>query len=90
MVRNLLELLPYVHLGPYSRIVYLDNSIEFFLKVIMCQPRDWNAGAFRKILHGEPTPFVPSSLFQLHPNATLYATNEAMRPTKPEIRVYNK
>ena len=29
----------------------------------MCQPRDWNAGAFRKILHGEPTPFVPSSLF---------------------------
>lgn len=56
----------------------------------MCQPRDWNAGAFRKILHGEPTPFVPSSLFQLHPNATLYATNETMRPTKPEIRVYNK
>lgn len=59
-------------------------------KVIMCQPRDWNAGALRKILHGDPTAKVPCSLFQNHPNAVLYATRVAMQPTKPEIRVYNK
>ncbi len=59
-------------------------------KVIMCQPRDWNAGASRKILHGTPTAKVPCSLFQSHPDATLFATREALQPTKPEIRVYNK
>lgn len=59
-------------------------------KVLMCQPRDWNAGALRKILHGEPTPLVPCSLFQYHPDATLFATYAAMQPTKPEIRIYNK
>ena len=65
---------------------------EIFMakKIIMCQPRDWNAGALRKILHGEPTSKVPCSLFQNHNNAVLYATTVAMQPTKPEIRVYNK
>ncbi len=59
-------------------------------KVIMCQPRDWNAGVSRKILHGTPTAKVPCTLFQSHPDATLFATREALQPTKPEIRVYNK
>lgn len=65
---------------------------EIFMakKIIMCQPRDWNAGASRKILHGEPTAKVPCSLFQAHKDATLFATREALLPTKPEIRVYNK
>ena len=65
---------------------------EMFMarKVRMCQPRDWNAGALRKILHGEPTPAVPCSLFASHPDAMLYAARVALAPTKPEIRVYNK
>ena len=65
---------------------------EMFMakKVRMCMPRDWNAGALRKILHGEVTPKVPCSLFQKHPDAMLYATSVALDSPIPEIRVYNK
>lgn len=65
---------------------------EMFMakKVRMCMPRDWNAGALRKILHGEVTPKVPCSLFQKHPDAMLYATRVALDSPIPEIRVYNK
>lgn len=59
-------------------------------KVRMCMPRDWNAGALRKILHGEITAKVPCSLFQLHPDAKLYAADVALASPVPEIRVYNK
>ena len=65
---------------------------EMFMakKVRMCMPRDWNAGALRKILHGEITAKVPSSLFQNHPDAMIYATRDACVSPVPEIRVYNK
>ena len=65
---------------------------EIFMakKVRMCMPRDWNAGALRKILHGEVTARVPCSLFQLHPDAKLYAAEVALASPVPEIRVYNK
>ena len=59
-------------------------------KVIMCMPRDWNAGALRKVLHGEITAKVPCSLFQLHDDAMLYAADVALQSPIPEIRVYNK
>ena len=59
-------------------------------KVIMIMPRDWNAGALRKILHGEVTASVPCSLFQNHPDATVYTLTEATKCPIPEIRVYNK
>lgn len=59
-------------------------------KVRMCMPREWNAGALRKILHGEVTCHVPCSLFQLHPDAVLYAANVALKKPIPEIVVYNK
>lgn len=59
-------------------------------KVIMIMPRDWNAGALRKILHGEITARVPCSLFRQHPNAHLYALGAATKNPIPEIRVYNK
>ena len=59
-------------------------------KVIMIMPRDWNAGALRKILHGEITASVPCSLFRRHPNATIYTLTEATKCPIPEIRVYNK
>lgn len=59
-------------------------------KVIMCMPRDWNAAALRKVLHGEITANVPCSLFQKHPDATLYAAAVATACPIPEIRVYNK
>lgn len=59
-------------------------------KVRMCMPRDWNAGALRKILHGDITPKVPCSLFNLHEDAVLYAAREALKAPVPEIRVYNK
>ena len=59
-------------------------------KVRMCMPRDWNAGALRKVLHGEITAKVPCSLFQLHPDAKLYAANVALASPVPEIRIYNK
>ena len=65
---------------------------EMFMakKVRMCMPRDWNAGALRKILHGEVTAKVPCSLFQKHPDAKLYAAAVALESPTPEIRVYNK
>lgn len=59
-------------------------------KVRMCMPRDWNAGALRKILHGDITAKVPCSLFQNHPDAKLYAAEVALTSPIPEIRVYNK
>lgn len=59
-------------------------------KVRMCMPRDWNAGALRKILHGDITCKVPCSLFQLHPDAKLYAADVALASPIPEIRIYNK
>ena len=65
---------------------------EMFMakKVRMCMPRDWNAGALRKVLHGEITAKVPCSLFQKHPDAMLYAASVALNSPIPEIRVYNK
>lgn len=59
-------------------------------KIIMIMPRDWNAGALRKILHGEITAKVPCSLFRNHPDATIYTIAEAVKCPIPEIRVYNK
>jgi glucosamine-6-phosphate deaminase len=59
-------------------------------KVRMCMPRDWNAGALRKVLHGPVTCRVPSSLFQEHPDAKLYAAAVALRSPEPAIRLYNK
>ena len=59
-------------------------------KVRMCMPRDWNAGALRKVLHGDITAKVPCSLFRLHPDAMLYAAEVALNAPVPEIRVYNK
>lgn len=65
---------------------------EMFMadKVRMCMPRDWNAGALRKVLHGDVTAKVPCSLFQLHKDAVLYAAEVALQSPVPEIRVYNK
>ncbi len=59
-------------------------------KVRMCMPRDWNAAALRKILHGPVTAFVPCSLFQNHPDAMIYASRVATACPVAEIRVYNK
>lgn len=59
-------------------------------KVRMCMPRDWNAAALRKILHGEITASVPCSLFQNHPDAMIYAAQVATSCPVPAIRVYNK
>lgn len=59
-------------------------------KVRMCMPRDWNAAALRKILHGPVTASVPCSLFQNHPDAMIYASSVATQCPVPEIRVYNK
>lgn len=59
-------------------------------KIRMCMPRDWNAGALRKILHGPQTANVPCSLFNRHPDAVLYAARTALVSPAPEIRIYNK
>ena len=59
-------------------------------KVRMCMPRDGNAAALRKVLHGGISARVPCSLFQNHPDATLYAAKVATACPIPEIRVYNK
>ena len=59
-------------------------------KIIMIMPRDWNAGALRKILHGDITCCVPCSLFRNHKDATIYTLTEATKCPIPEIRVYNK
>ena len=65
---------------------------EMFMakKVRMCMPRDWNAGALRRVLSGKVDCHVPCSLFQNHPDAVLFATREALKAPVPEIRVYNK
>ncbi|MBQ4259476.1 MAG: glucosamine-6-phosphate isomerase [Lachnospiraceae bacterium] len=65
---------------------------EMFMakKVRMCMPRDWNAGALRKVLHGDVTAKVPCSLFQMHKDAKLYAADVALQSPIPEIRIYNK
>jgi len=65
---------------------------EIFMakKVRMCMPRDWNAGALRKILHGPVSCHIPSSLFQNHPDAKIYAAAVATVCPIPAIRVYNK
>ena len=65
---------------------------EMFMarKVRMIMPRDWNAGALRKILHGEITAKVPCSLFRDHSDAMIYTLTEALKCPIPEIRVYNK
>lgn len=65
---------------------------EMFMakKVRMCMPRDWNAGALRKVLHGDVTAKVPCSLFQMHKDAKLYASDVALQSPIPEIRIYNK
>ena len=65
---------------------------EMFMakKVRMCMPRDWNAGALRKVLHGEITANVPCSLFRNHSDAKLYAAKVALASPIPEIRIYNK
>jgi glucosamine-6-phosphate deaminase len=59
-------------------------------KVRMCMPRDWNAGALRKVLHGEITCKVPCSLMNNHPDAVLYAARVALECPVPAIRIYNK
>ena len=59
-------------------------------KVRMCMPRDWNAGALRKVLHGPVDCHVPCSLFQNHPDAKLFAARPALASPVPEIRIYNK
>lgn len=59
-------------------------------KVRMCMPRDWNAAALRKVLHGPVTASVPCSLFQNHPDAMLYAAAVALECPVSKIRVYNK
>lgn len=59
-------------------------------RIIMIMPRDWNAGALRKVLHGDITCRVPCSLFRNHPNANIYTIKEATACPIPEIRVYNK
>ncbi len=65
---------------------------EMFMakKVRMCMPRDWNAGALRKILHGGESASVPCSLFNRHPDAMIYAARVATASPIPEIRIYNK
>ncbi len=65
---------------------------EMFMakKVRMLMPRDWNAGALRKILHGGETPAVPCSLFARHPDAMIYCARVATESPVPEIRIYNK
>lgn len=59
-------------------------------RVRMCMPRDWNAGALRKVLHGEITCHVPCSLMNNHPDAVLYASRVALECPVPAIRIYNK
>ncbi|MBO4734608.1 MAG: glucosamine-6-phosphate isomerase, partial [Clostridia bacterium] len=66
------------------------KEIMMAKKIIMIMPRDWNAGALRKILHGDVTCRVPCSLFRNHKDATIYTLTEATQCPIPEIRVYNK
>ncbi len=66
------------------------KEIMMAKKIRMCMPRDWNAAALRKVLHGGVTASVPCSLFQNHPDALLYAARVATACPVAEIRVYNK
>ena len=66
------------------------KEIMMAKKIRMCMPRDWNAAALRKVLHGGVTASVPCSLFQNHPDALLYAAKVATACPVSEIRVYNK
>lgn len=66
------------------------KEINMAKKIRMCMPRDWNAGALRKVLHGDITCRVPCSLFRNHPDAVLYAARCALDKPIPEIRIYNK
>ena len=65
---------------------------EIFMakKIRMCMPRDWNAAALRKVLHGPITASCPCSLFQNHPDAMIYAAAVATACPVSAIRVYNK
>ena len=54
-------------------------------KVRMCMPRDWNAAALRKVLHGPVTASVPCSLFQNHPDAMLYAAAVALHELRFDL-----
>ena len=65
---------------------------EIFMakKIRMCMPRDWNAAALRKVLHGPITASCPCSLFQNHPDAMIYASAVATACPVSAIRVYNK
>ena len=65
---------------------------EMFMakKVRMLMPRDWLAGALRKVLSGNVDCHTPCSLFQNHPDAMVYAIPDALKAPVPEIRVYNK
>ncbi len=74
---------------PYCITVGM-KEIWHACKVRMLMPRDWNAGALRKVLHGPVTCAVPCSLFQEHPDAKLYAAEPALVSPVPKIRVYNK
>ena len=65
--------------------IYMARSIR------MLMPRDWNAAMLRKALHGPVSCHVPVSLFQNHPDAKIYAIEQAATtPVVPQIRVYNK
>ena len=60
-------------------------------KIRICMPRDWNAAAVRKVLHGPVTCKFPCSLFQEHPDTKAYVSNAAIQQSIiPETRVYNK
>ena len=66
------------------------KEIMMAKKIRMCMPRDWNAAALRKVLHGEITARVPCSLFQNHKDALVYAAKVATACPVSEIRIYNK
>ena len=74
---------------PYCITVGM-KEIWYASKVRMLMPRDWNAGALRKVLHGKPAAAVPCSLFQEHADAKLYAAEQALTSPVPKIRIYNK
>lgn len=67
------------------------KEIFYARKIRMCMPRDWNAAMLRKALHGPVSCHVPVSLFQNHPDAKIYAVQQAaLTSVVPKIRVYNK
>ena len=54
-----------------SSLALGNRTIMMAKKIRMCMPRDWNAAALRKGLHGGVTASVPCSLFQNHPDAMI-------------------